>query len=113
MELINSTRMLAGYTMGMESSGREFLIVVIKGTFRIPSEEGAALRLHEEQVPLVMSDAFYGEPGLSAPKYEVDFALRKQRCDVLLNASAYAPGGRPTRRVEVAAQIGSWSKAFA
>jgi hypothetical protein len=105
--------MLAGYTMGMEPSGREFLIVVIKGTFRIPTEQGAPLRLQEEQVPLVMSDVFYGEPGLSAPKYEVDFALRKQRCDVLLNASAHAPGGRPTRRVEVAAHIGNWSKSFA
>lgn len=113
MELINSTRMLAGYTMGMEPSGREHLIVVIKGTFRIPTQQGAPLRLQEEQVPLVMSDVFHGEPGRSAPKYEVDFALRKARCDVLLNASAYAPRGRPARRVEVAAQIGSWSKSFA
>lgn len=113
MELINSTRMLAGYTMGIEPSGKEFLVVVIKGTFRIPTEQGKALALHEEQVPLVMSDVFYGEAGLSAPKYEVDFALRKLRCDILLNASAYAPGGRPTTRVEVAAQVGIWSKSFA
>src|SRR5271155_494470 len=112
MELINSTRMIAGYTMGMEPSGRELLVVVIKGTFRIPTEP-APLRLHEEQVPLVMSDVFYGEPGLSAPKYEVDFAPRKQRCDVLLNASVYAPEGRPTSRVEVGARIGNWSKSFA
>jgi hypothetical protein len=113
MELINSTRMLAGYTMGMEPSGRELLVVVIKGTFRIPTEQGAPLRLHEEQVPLVMSDMFYGEPGRSAPKYEVDFAPRKPRCDIILNATAYAPGGRPARRVEVSAQIGNWSKSFA
>jgi len=105
--------MVAGFTMGVEPSGREFLIVVVKGTFRIPNEQGMSLRLHEEQVPLVMSDEFHGEPGLSAPKYEVDFALRKPRCDVLLNASAYAADGRPTRRVEVTAQIGSWSKSFA
>jgi hypothetical protein len=110
---MNSTRMLAGYTMGMEPSGRELLVVVIKGTFKIPTEPGAPLRLQEEQVPLVMSDVFYGEPGLSAPKYEVDFAPRKQRCDILLNCSAYAPGGRPARRVEVAARIGNWSKSFA
>ena len=70
MELINSTRMIAGYAMGMEPSGRELLVVVIKGTFRIPTESDATLRLHEEQLPLVMSDVFYGEPGLSAPQYE-------------------------------------------
>lgn len=112
MELINSTRMLAGYTLGIEPSGRELLVVVVKGTFRIPTEQGATLKLHEEQAPLVMSDVFFGEPGLSAPRYEVDFAPRKPRCDVVLNATAYAPGGRPTTRTNVGVRIGGWSKSF-
>jgi hypothetical protein len=112
MELINSTRMVAGYTMGREPSGRELLVIVVKGTFRIPAQSGEPLRLHEEQVPLVMSDVFFGEPGLSAPRYEVDFAPRKQRCDVLLNATAHAPDGRPTTRTTVGVRIGSWSKSF-
>jgi hypothetical protein len=112
MEFVNATRMVAGYTMGMEPSGRELLVIVVKGTFRMPVESGARLALHEEQVPLVMSDVFYGAPGLSAPKYEVDFAPRKHRCDVLLNGSAYAPGGRPAERVTVGLQVGAWSKSF-
>jgi hypothetical protein len=112
MELINSTRMVAGYTMGMEPSGRELLVVVVKGTFRIPAQSGEPLRLHDEQVPLVTSDVFFGEPGLSAPRYEVDYAPRKPRCDVLLNATAYAPEGRPTTRAAVGVSIGSWSKSF-
>jgi hypothetical protein len=112
MELINATRMLAGYTMGMEPSGRELLVVAVKGTFRMPAEPGARLKLAEEQVPLVMSDVFFGEPGLSAPRYEVDFAPRKLRCDVLLNGQAYAPGGRPAERVTVGLKIGNWSKTF-
>lgn len=113
MELINSTRMLAGYTMGIEPSGRELLVVVVKGTFRILAEPGATLKLHEVQAPLVMSDEFFGEPGLSAPKYEVDFAPRKHRCDVLLNGTAYAPGGKPTERTTVGVRIGGWQKSFA
>ena len=113
MELINATRMVTGYTMGIEPSGRELLVVVIKGTFRIPAEAGAPLRLHEEQLPLVMADVFHGEPEFSTPKYEVDFAPRKQRCDVILNASAYTPGGRPADRVAVGVRIGAWSKGFA
>lgn len=112
MELINSTRMVAGYTMGLEPSGRELLVVVIKGTFRIPAQSGEPLRLHDEQQPLVMSDVFFGEPGVSAPRYEIDFAPRKHRCDVLLNATAYAPEGRPTTRLTVGARLGSWSKSF-
>jgi hypothetical protein len=112
MELINSTRMVAGYTMGLEPSGRELLVVVVKGTFRIPAD-GEPVRLAEEQLPLVMADTFTGEPGLSAPVYEVDFAPRKPRCDVLLVGSAHAPGGRPVTRVEVGVRVNGMSKSFA
>jgi hypothetical protein len=111
MQLINSTRLVAGYTMGAEPSGRELLIVVVKGTFQIP-ENGEPVRLAAEQVPLVMADTFTGEPGLSAPVYEADFALRKHRCDVLLNGSAHAPRGRPVPRVEVGVRVNGMSKSF-
>ena len=53
---------------------------------------------------------FTGEPGLSAPLYESDYAPRKPRCDVLLNGSAYAPGGKPTERVTVSLRVGSMAE---
>ena len=34
MELNNATEMEAGYTLGVEPSGRELLVVVVKGRFR-------------------------------------------------------------------------------
>ena len=37
MELINATRMAAGYNMGLEPSGRELLVVVIKAPSCCPS----------------------------------------------------------------------------
>ena len=112
MELINSTRLVAGYAMGLEPSGRELLVVTVKGTFKIPGD-GAPVQLAEEQAPLVMADTFAGEPGFSAPVYEADFAPRKHRCDVLLIGSAYAPGGRPASRVEVGVRVNGMSKSFA
>ena len=111
MEIINKTRMPADVTVHTEIDGREALVVVVKGTFRIPAD-ATTIRLDDEQQPLVMSDVFYGEPGTSAPKYEVDFAARKNRCDVLLNAAAHALDGRPATRVTVGVRIGSWSKSF-
>jgi len=105
MELINATRMTAGYTIGLEPSGRELLVVVIKGTFVLP-KPGEAVRLHDVQLPLVDADTFTGEPGLSAPLHEIDYAPRKHRCDVLLVGSAYAPGGRPTTRTQVSLTVG-------
>lgn len=112
MELINGTRMAAACTMGMDPGGREFLVVVVKGTFRIP-RNGEQVRLDETQLPLIMADTFTGPPGQSAPVYEADFALRKRRCDVLLLGSAYAPEGRPATRVPVGLRAGKLVKGFA
>jgi hypothetical protein len=112
MELINSTRMVAGYTMGMEPSGRELLVVVVKGTFQIPAGD-EPVRLADEQLPLALADTFTGEPGFSATVYEADFAPRKPRCDVLLLGSAYGSGGRPATRVSVGIRVGQVSKQFA
>lgn len=115
MQLINATRMPTDYTMGLEPGGRELLVVVIKGTFRFPKpdEPPDHFALHAQQLPLVMADTFTGMPGLSAPLYEVDFAPRKPRCDILLLGSAYAPYGRPAARVEVGMRVGHWQKSFA
>jgi hypothetical protein len=112
VQLINATRLLAGSTLAVDKDGRERLVVVVKGTFRIPTDPGTRLAIHEEQMPLVMSDVYFGDPGLSAPKYEVDFAQIKGRCDILLNGSAHAPNGRPAERVTVGLKLGSWSKSF-
>jgi hypothetical protein len=112
MELLNATRMSAGYTLGFERDGRELLIVAVKGTFAIPDRPDSEPLLADEQVPLVEADEFTGEPGLSAPKAETDYAHRKLKCDVLLSGSAHAPGGRPTERVTVSMQIGPIAKSF-
>jgi hypothetical protein len=111
MELINATKMAAGYTMAVQKDGRELLVVVVKGTFTIPPP-GEEPKLAEEQVPLVETDVFTGEPGFSAALYENDFAPRKPRCDVLLNGSAYAPQGKPVERVTVSLRVGSMKKSF-
>ncbi len=112
MRLLNATGMRAGYTMGMDPSGRESLVVVVKGTFRLPLKGERADQLMAEQMDLVESDVFAGEPGFSAPMYEYDYAPVKLKCDVLLNGSAYAPGGRPARRTSVALRVGTISKSF-
>lgn len=111
MELVNATRMVAGYNLGLESSGRELLVVVVKGTFVLP-QAGEAVRLADEQLPLVTADSFTGEPGFSAPAFEIDFAPRKRACDVLLVGSAYAPAGWHVTRMRVGLRVGTMEKSF-
>ncbi len=111
MELINATRMTAGYNMGLEVSGRELLVVVIKGTFVLP-KPGEQVRLADEQLPLIMADTFTGAPGFSAPVHEIDFAPRKHACDVLLTGHARAPEGRQVTRLRAGLHVGTMEKVF-
>ncbi len=99
--------------MGLSPEGRELLVVVVKGTFQILSRKNDTDPVpSSEQVPITESDVFSGEAGLSAPLYESDFAPHKPRCDVLLNGSAYAPGGKPARKVHVRLQLGAVDKSI-
>jgi hypothetical protein len=116
MRIVNTTPMEAGYTMATDKNGRESAVVVVKGTYRlpdgIPNIEDGTPALLKPQVPLTATDVFNGEPGPSAVRYENDFAPLKPRCDVLLNGSCHAPGGRPVTQVCVALRIGTMTKAF-
>jgi hypothetical protein len=103
--------MPAAYTLGVEPSGRELLVLAIKATFTLP-EMGEKPQLHEEQQPLVLADRFSGEPGYSATVYEADFAARKPMCDVLFVGSAYAPPGRQASRLPVGLRVGPVQKRF-
>jgi len=69
--------------------------------------------LADEQLPLVMADTFTGEPGFSAPVYEIDYAPRKHACEVLLVGSAHSPEGRQVARMHVGVRVGPMEKAFA
>jgi hypothetical protein len=111
MDLLNVTKMVAGYAPGMRPDGRELLVVVVKGTFDLP-QNGDEAKLSEVQLPLVAADQFTGEPGFSAPLYESDYAPTKPFCDVIVIGSAYAPGGKPTQGVGVGVKVGRVAKAF-
>lgn len=111
MELLNASQLLAAYTQGLAPDGRESLVVVAKGTFNLPLD-GRAATLADTQQPLLMADTFLGEPGLSAPLQEMDFAPVKPCCDVLVRGKAYAPGGRPMTQLTAGIRVGQMSKAF-
>jgi hypothetical protein len=112
MNLVNGSGMAAGYTMGLDRTGAEYLVVAVKGTFILPRQNEVPT-LAPEQVDLVDADQFSGEPGHSATLVECDYALNKPLCDVLLNGSAYTSGGRPAERIGVGLRLGALEKRFA
>ena len=90
MNLYNATPFAASYSMGIQKSGRNCLVVVAKATYKLPMAQEEPT-LAEEQIAPFETDTYTGEPGYSAPIYENDFATFKPRCDVILHGSAYAP----------------------
>ena len=111
MRLTNVSGFPASWTMGFQRDGREMLVVIVKGTYTLPRDTSEPQEA-PVQVPLVEADVFTGEPGLSAPLYETDFAHRKPGCDVLIIGSAYAPEGRRVTRTTVAVKVGTMVKRF-
>lgn len=111
MDLLNATKMQAGYTLGVDASGRESLVVAVKGTFCFPQVQEEPT-LAEVQNPLVVADTFTAEPGFSAPVYEVDYSPIKPFCDVILLGGAYATGGKPVPHVQVGMKVGTVAKTF-
>lgn len=111
MHVVNATRMVAGFNMGLEPSGRELLVVAIKGTFVLP-KPGEPVRLADAQLPLILADTFTGKPGLSALLSEMDYAPRKHACDVLLTGHACAPEGTEVQRLRVGLRVGPMEKVF-
>lgn len=91
MEIINGAKhTVADATTLTDKAGQQHLVVLIKATYRIPAN-GRAPRPQIPPQPLSTEDMFTGEPGISAPLYEVDFIRHKGKCDVLFNACAHAP----------------------
>jgi hypothetical protein len=112
METLNQTRFVSQFTMGMDKTGREYLSLVVKGTFDFPASAAAMPLPSATQRPLVMADEFTGPPGFSAARWETDFAFRKPHAEVMLQGAAYAEGGRAAERVRVGLLVGRWSKQF-
>ena len=100
----NTTGMEAGISVATDKEGRDFCVVVVKGTFFI--EENGALSLAEEQAPLIYADEHYGDPGETCIKYECDFAPFKPRADVLVNGHACSTTGNPVTETTVGITVG-------
>jgi hypothetical protein len=96
--LINETAFAADRTWVRDRDGNHQWVVAVKATYAL-SDTGE-LRLADEQLPPLIEPEYFAAPGESSVRFDVDLVEPKPTTDVLLNASAYAPGGRPAPTVE-------------
>jgi hypothetical protein len=95
----NTTAFLAETFPYQDKRCIKFCIAVVRATFDVDAD--GKCWPSEEQTPFVFADMHYGDPETTAVRVETDFAPVKPSCEVLLDAMAVAPGGRPVETLQV------------
>lgn len=104
----NQTSYKVGSGWGRDKDGVHEWIVAVKGTFDIRPD--GTVGLADEQVGPLLLPEYNGEPGASSLRYESDIVDNKPTTDIVLNATAYAPHGRPSTSFQVEVRIGEVHK---
>jgi hypothetical protein len=106
VELVNGGPFILTATQSLDKDGRPWLVVIAKATYRIPNNPDAFPTLAEAPREFIIADEFDGEPGLSSPLFESDFAPVKAACDVIIKGSAHVPDGKPITELGIGFAIG-------
>ncbi len=106
MQIANNTGFEDGVVVGPGSSGDMRLGVVVKGTFLIPQQPDGVVVASAEQLELLTGDEYFDGDVMGSVQFEADAVVEKPLVDVVVVGRAYAPGGRPSTRVNVALRVG-------
>lgn len=109
---INYTAFPASLFDTIDQNDESFSIVAARVSYDLVLQRDghAQLRFSPEQSPLCKSDEHYGDPVRTSIQYESDLAPYKPRTDVIINATAYAPGDKPAAVFGVAVRVGERTK---
>lgn len=98
MEFRNHTPFPALAFEGVDQHDQRFHVVALRQTLDL-TEEGPIYA--DDQQPLREEDVCFGEIGRSGVREESDLCHFKPKCDVVVNGTAHAPGGRAAVRFDV------------
>lgn len=98
MNLVNHTPFPALAFEGVDQHNQSFQVVVLRQTL---SFRTGKLVYADVQAPLCDADETFGTVGASSIRQESDLFLYKPKCDVIVNATAYSPNGKPASNVDV------------
>lgn len=108
MEFRNLTPFAAMQYAMLDVNDVEKHVVVMKVGYQLQlSGKGVyQARVREDDaVPLCIEDEFFGKNNASSGRNESDLAPYKPACDVIITATAWAPGGQPCTEMPVRVEI--------
>lgn len=93
----------------MDAEGQEVTVLMLSASFAADAE--GRLSVAEAQLPVAFGDVPAGaDPLRASVRHEADIAPVKPVPEVLLDAVAHAPGGRPAAQVHAGLQVGGLRK---
>lgn len=104
----NQTRFKADRAFARDQDGAEIWIVAVRGTFDLQAD--SSVTVSEVQEDVCLAPKYFGEPGKSSLRYEMDLVRTKPGTDILVHAHAHSPHGRPVPFVDVQLQVADISK---
>ena len=109
-QIINSTPFVPIQFESIDQHLNHFGVIAVKGTFDI--RQNRPLSVACEQQPPALEDTYFGEPGQSSLRFDSCFAPYKPKTDVVVEATACSPTGRPESQWIVGLEAGPISKSF-
>jgi hypothetical protein len=106
--LENRTSYAAERNWTRDKHGVHHWLVAVKATFDIAAD--GRLKLADEQLPPLLAPEFRGDLGTSSLRLDSDLLAPKPGTDVVVDAHAHAPGGKPAATVPVVLRVGSIEK---
>jgi len=106
--LNNETPFASERTWTRDERGAEFWLVAVRACFEI-DPEGRQFPA-DQQTEVQRAPVFAGDPRTTGLLTDNDFALYKDGTDILLDARAHAPGGRPAALASVRLKVASIDK---
>ncbi len=106
--LRNSTPYAAGRNWTRDKRGVHLWLVAVTATFDVHPD--GRLELSDAQRPPLLEPEYQGDPGASSLRLDSDLLAVKPGTDIVVDAHAHAPGGRPAIAVPVSLRVGPVEK---
>jgi hypothetical protein len=106
----NQTPFNSDITILNDINGKEILVVYVKATYKIVDPH--TLALTDEQAPLEMAGAYYGNPGESSLKTAPESCFDKLSTDICMLGHAHAPQGQAVNQLDVMLRVEDIVKAI-
>ncbi|PID44179.1 MAG: hypothetical protein CSB47_11610 [Proteobacteria bacterium] len=112
IELVNHTPFLVDTYEYLDREGMEYALVLVRGRYKmeatLESEHDWNLVLDEDQGEWFDADIHYDDDPSASIRFEKDRVDFKLTTDVIANAIAHAPEGRPVKTWQAGVKVGEY-----